>query len=185
MLMRILQMPQSTVEKFLIDEIDMEDPDKRKEQTDELAKRYAMYKLMKNATLAGRMYSEADRDKRLKAYEKSFKDKVKNRIAIKETASGEEIPETAEDTYKALEKAMKAFQTDLNRAKKDGDTVTQQNLEASPEYQQYLIWKKHQKGINKLNNSIKKTQDDNLRQQWESDLKDSIQVVINELNENK
>lgn len=185
LMMRILQMPQSTVEKFLIDEIDMEDPDKRKEQTDELAKRYAMYKLLKNTTVANKMYDEGKRDKKLESYEKQFKDAVKKRIAIKETASGEEIPETAEDTYKALEKSMKAFQADLNRAVKDNDTVTEEALKAQPEYQQYLIWKKHQKGINKLNNSIKKTQDENLRQQWEDQLKDSIQVVINELNENK
>ena len=179
--MRMAQIPQSTIEKFMIDEIEMDDPEQRKEDIDEMAKRYAMYKLLKNAPSAQWMYDDETREKRLKSYEKQFKEKVKNRIALKESA-GEEIQQTPEDIYKDLEKEMKAFQTDLNRAKKDGDTVTQQSLESQPEYQKYLIWKKHQKGINKLTNSIKKTEDDTLRQQWEGQLRDSIQTVINELN---
>ena len=126
------------------------------------------------------MYDDEAREKRLKTYEKSFKKKVDERMNVKE-GNGEEIPQTPEDTYKALDKEMRKFQTDLNRAKKDGDTKTQQSLESQPEYQQYLVWKKHQKGINKLNNSIKKTEDDDLRQQWQTQLRDSIQAVIDEL----
>jgi hypothetical protein len=184
LMMRIFQMPQSTVEKFLIDEIDMDaDPSARKEQIDALAKRYAMYKLLKNTTVANKMYDDGKRDKKLESYEKHFKASVKDRIALKENASGQVIPDAPEDVYKNLEKEMKSFQADLNRAKNDGDTLTFNNLMAQPEYQQYLIWEKHQKGINKLNTGIKKTQDDKLRQQWEAQLRDSIQTVINELNE--
>ena len=188
LMMRILQMPQSTIEKFLIDEIDMDaDPDVRKEQIDQLAKRYAMYKLLKNTTVANKMYEEGKRDKKLESYEKQFKTSVKERMALKETATGQDIPDTPEDFYKDFEKRMKAFQTEYNRTdvKNDNDTLTRRVLEESPEFQEYLIWKKHQKGLNKLKNSIEKTQDDNLRQQWEAQRRDSIQAVINELNVTK
>ena len=131
------------------------------------------------------MYDEDKRDKKLGNYENNFKKAVKERMAIKETVTGKETPKTPEETYKDIENEMKAFQTRLNIAVKANDTVTEEAIKAEPDYQRYLIWKRHQKGINKLNKQIKNTQDEALREQWEQQLRDSIQLEINELSELK
>ena len=182
LMMRIGQVPQSTIDEFWIDEIDMTAADARKLSTEQLAERYARYKFLKDSPYTYWLYSEEDKAKKLKKYEDRFKKKVKERMALKEPA---DVPETPEETYKNIEKEMKAFQGQLNTAVKANDIVTEEILKGQPDYQRYLIWKRHQKGINALTKKIKNTQDDALREQWTKDLRDSIQVEINELSEIK
>ena len=185
-MMRFNQIPQSTIEKFLIDELDLE-AENREDDIYKMAKRYAMYKLLKNTTTTFWMYDEGTKKKRLRSYEESFvKDvnaraKLKGLEPVKMPPREKDAPETPEDIYKEIEKESKALQTKYNAAKKNNDAKTVEYIESLPEFQQYLVWKKHQKGINKLNKDIKNTQDDDLRQQWEAQLRDSIKTVINEL----
>jgi hypothetical protein len=185
-LLRLIQVPQANVENLLIDELDLE-AEGREGEIYKMAKRYAMYKLLKNTTTTFWMYDEDTKKKRLRSYEESFvKDanaraKLKGLEPVKMPPREKAAPETPEDIYKEVEKESKALQTKYNAAKKNGDTKTMEYIESLPEYQTYLVYKKHQKGINKLMKDIKNTQDDDLRQQWEAQLRDSIQAVINEL----
>ena len=181
-LMRVGQIPQSTIDKFWLDEIDMSAADARKMSADQLARRYAEYKVLKNAPYTQWMYNEAERQKKLDKYEKQFNDKVRERMRLKGDIKA---PETVEEAYKRIDKEMRALQRQYNIAKEAKDTVTMNDITASPDWQEYLIWKKHQKGINALDKKIKNTHDDTLRELWQQQLRDSITAEINELSELK
>lgn len=79
LMMRIAQIPQSTIDEFFIDEIGMSAKKAKRLNPSELAKRYAEYKMNKNAPLTQGLYDEKTEARRRKSYEKKFKDKVKER----------------------------------------------------------------------------------------------------------
>ena len=78
-LMRVNQLPQPSVERFLLDEINMTEEEFKAARVEELAQRYANYKMRKGAPITGWMYDEGLEAKRHKLYEKKFKDKVEAR----------------------------------------------------------------------------------------------------------
>ena len=182
--MRILQMPQSTIDKFMIDEIDMSAADARKLSVDELARRYAEYKVRRNAPLTGWSYDDETREKRFKSQEKAFREKVKQRMQLKE-GTEEEVPETTEEAYERITKAMQDIGRPVNQAKRDKDTLTMNMLMAQPQYEQYLIFKRYQKEINKLKRSIDNTQDDALREQWTAQREELIRKMKQEIENNQ
>lgn len=77
--MRIAQIPQSVVDEFIIDEIGMTGREAKQHSAEEIAQRYADYKLHKNAPYTNYMYTDEEREKRLKNYAKNFNKKVKER----------------------------------------------------------------------------------------------------------
>ena len=83
-LMRVNQLPQPSVEKFLLDEINMTPDEMKAARVDELAARYAEYKLNKAAPLNRWMYDEGLEAKRRKSYQTKFKNKVKERNKLQE-----------------------------------------------------------------------------------------------------
>ena len=78
-MMRIAQIPQSTVDEFYIDELGMSAKKAKKLSPSQLASRYADYKMNKNAPVTQWLYDEQTEKRRHKAYEKKFKDKTKER----------------------------------------------------------------------------------------------------------
>lgn len=84
LIMRILQVPQSQTDQIYIDELGMNAADAKNLSYDELASRYARYKVQKGAPLTGWAYSDELEEKREKSYLKRFKDKVKERNKLKE-----------------------------------------------------------------------------------------------------
>ena len=79
LIMRVLQVPQSQIDQIYIDELGVKAATARRMSPKQMAKRYADYKLKRNAPLTGWAYPEELEEKRRKAYEKSFNKKVKER----------------------------------------------------------------------------------------------------------
>ena len=79
LMMRIAQIPQSTIDEFYIDEVGMNAKKAKRLNPSELAKRYAEYKMNKTAPMTQGLYDEKTEKRRLKTYEKRFKDKAKER----------------------------------------------------------------------------------------------------------
>lgn len=79
LMMRIGQVPQSTIDEFYLDELEMTAGQARKLSPKQLAERYADYKISKKAPLTETMYDDATYEKRHKSYEKKFEKKVKER----------------------------------------------------------------------------------------------------------
>lgn len=78
---RLMNGPAATVDNLYIDELGMKGKDAKKLSYDELAKRYAEYKFGKNTFGLGKLYSDEEKQKKLKAIEKSFDKKVSERLA--------------------------------------------------------------------------------------------------------
>lgn len=78
---RLMNGPAATVDNLYIDELGMKGKDAKKLSYEELAKRYAEYKFGKNTFGLGKLYSEEEKQKKLKAIEKSFDKKVSERLA--------------------------------------------------------------------------------------------------------
>lgn len=78
---RLMNGPAATVDNLYIDELGMKGKDAKKLSYEELAKRYAEYKFGKNTFGLGKLYSDEEKQKKLKAIEKSFDEKVSERLA--------------------------------------------------------------------------------------------------------
>ena len=78
---RLMNGPAATVDNLYIDELGMKGKDAKKLSYEELAKRYAEYKFGKNTFGLGEFYSDEEKQKKLKAIEKSFDKKVSERLA--------------------------------------------------------------------------------------------------------
>lgn len=78
---RLMNGPAATVDNLYIDELGMKGKDAKKLSYEELAKRYAEYKFGKNTFGLGELYSDEEKQKKLKAIEKSFDKKVSERLA--------------------------------------------------------------------------------------------------------
>lgn len=79
LIMRVLQVPQSQLDKIYIDELGTDARGARRMTYREMAERYANYKLNKDAGPLRWAYSDELEKKREKAYLKSFKKKVNER----------------------------------------------------------------------------------------------------------
>lgn len=78
---RLMNGPAATVDNLYIDELGMKGKDAKKLSYEELAQRYAEYKFGKNTFGLGKLYSDEEKQKKLKAIEKSFDKKVSERLA--------------------------------------------------------------------------------------------------------
>lgn len=78
-ILRILQVPQSQLDELMIDEIGMTAGQARELTYEEVAQRYADYKVRRNAPITGALYSDELREKREKAAKTTFKKKYNKR----------------------------------------------------------------------------------------------------------
>jgi hypothetical protein len=79
LIMRVLQVPQSQVDKIYIDELGVKASTAKRMSYSQMARRYAEYKVMKGAPLTGWAYSDKAEEKREQAYLKRFKTMVNER----------------------------------------------------------------------------------------------------------
>lgn len=75
--MRLLQFPQSAIDGFLFDEIDMSAEDAQKLSPIELAQRYAEYKTLRGAALTNWAYSDVERDLEVTRHRETFNRKIR------------------------------------------------------------------------------------------------------------
>lgn len=78
-IMRILAVPQSQLDQLMIDEIGMSARDASKLSFEDVAKRYAEYKITRDAPVTGFMYTDKERKDKIKSKKTTFKKKVNER----------------------------------------------------------------------------------------------------------
>lgn len=103
LVMRMAQVPQSTIDELYIDELGMTGKEAKSLSAEELAKRYAEYKFTKNAPMTGWIYSDEEEEKAIKKYEKRFNDIMSKRI---ETMSDESLQGSFGSEDERLKKAL-------------------------------------------------------------------------------
>lgn len=104
--MRVLQVPQSQIDKIYFDEIGLSGEEASKLTPEQLAQRYAEYKVKRGTPLAPWSW---DDEKRLGKYEKIAEDRMKERLESQGDAEAKEAYADFEARYKAVsEKAKEA-----------------------------------------------------------------------------
>mgnify|MGYP001109795269 CR=1 FL=1 len=104
--MRVLQVPQSQLDKLYFDEIDMSGEEASKLTPEQLAQRYAEYKVKRGTPLAPWSWGD---EERLGKYEELAKDRMTERLESRGDAAVKEAYADFEARYKAVnEKAEKA-----------------------------------------------------------------------------
>ena len=126
-LMRVLQAPQSQIEKVFMDEIGFSEDKGLDMRIADFAKRYAEYKVMRGAPMTGWLYSNED--------EKKAEDKFINRFLktaeeLKRTKGNEtakEYFEFIDGTYKEIDLTLKDLRKMAREAEAEGDIDKQIN----------------------------------------------------------
>ena len=104
---RIFNTPQSQLDKIYFDEIDLDGSNASKLSPQQIAERYAKYKLKRNAPLTSRMYGEDGRKERVAKYEDAAYNKAKEKLsAWADSRSGEDLTDWF-DEYKQSVKTVR------------------------------------------------------------------------------
>ena len=123
LILRIINCPQSQIDKIYFDEIDATGEEAATMTPEEIAERYAEYKLNRNAPLTGWAYSEEGRKEtmekqRKKAY-KTMKERLNSRLATERTRELLEGFEEVSEKEKELNRLRKSDREAYRRGRKE------------------------------------------------------------------
>lgn len=147
-IMRILQVPQSQIENFYIDEIDFKADEAYDMTVQEFAERYAKYKVMRNAPLTQWMYTDEEEKKKEDKYIQLFTQKAleeRKKRGSEEAKAWYQYVEGSE--YKGIEQTLKDIrdqieaEADAGRFGSDIIKAAQQkmiDLQKTPAFQKYM-----------------------------------------------
>lgn len=158
--LRMLQVPQSQVEKVYLDEVGMTAEQAQKSSYEELAERYARYKRRHNAPLSNWAYSdEKEREietKHIKNFEKKYKERIKNNVfADDELKDLEENYNKVDKQVEGLKHRYQGRIFELNDKMKE--------LAMTPEYRKYEAYKKYKTAKDKqMKGFVDKTKQGNI-----------------------
>lgn len=131
--MRVLQVPQSQIDKMYFDEIGLSGKEASKLTPEQLAQRYAEYKVKRGTPLAPWSWGD---EERIGKYEKSATDKMKERLDKQGDAEVKEAYANFEERYKSVAQKVKKANTLM-----DTDYVAAAqayaDLEQDPDYEIY------------------------------------------------
>ena len=127
-IMRLLQAPQSSIDKIVMDEIDFSTSEGLDMTIEEFAKRYASYKRRRNAPYSFWAYSDEESQKIEDRYIKRF---LKDAEAKKRTRGSEEAQtfyQYYDADYKKMTETLRDLRSKIKDAAKDEDIEREQNL---------------------------------------------------------
>lgn len=128
-LMRILQTPQSQIEKLYMEEIDFTAEEALDMSIKEFAERYAKYKVTRNAPLSKWMYSD-DKEKELEnKYIKNFTKKAEELQRSLGTEEAKEFFEYYDNDYADIEGTIRDLAKQIRNAAADEDLTEEQKAE--------------------------------------------------------
>lgn len=149
-IMRVMQVPQSQLDKMYIDELGMKARDAKALDAAALAQRYAEYKRWKGAPLTGWAYSDEGENKAEERYIKKFESMRKERLM----SGGDPDVNAIIDEYKQGEyKESKQTLERINRQKLINTMEYGKELgefAVTPEYRRYRIYNTFEDKINTL-----------------------------------
>lgn len=145
---RILNCPQSQIDKIYFDELDATAAEASQMTPSEIAERYARYKVRRGAPLTGWAYGSEQREQVMQKYRDKSNDLAKERLTRTTDAK---TPTFAEwrDEYNATKKRV----SEIGKLKdKDEDAYYDvlDELELTPEYERYQIFKDYKRDVDAL-----------------------------------
>lgn len=172
-LMRILQTPQSQIEKLYMEEIDFTAEEALDMSVREFAERYAKYKVMRTAPLTKWMYSD-EKEKELEdKYIKTFTKKASEMERTHGTEEAQEFFEYYDSEYEETAETLRDLKKQLKEAILDSDTEGEakanedlDNFLESEEFKRFEELLPHIKAYEAYRNALKTVDDPKMRSEF-------------------
>lgn len=146
---RVLNCPQSQIDKIYFDELDASARDASKMTPSEIAERYARYKVRRGAPLTGWAYGNEQREKLMEKYRTRSNTLAKERLA---TATDKAVSPNMAEILGEYEQTKERV-SEIKKVKShDEDRYYDllDELEATPEYDRYEIIKDYKRDVDAL-----------------------------------
>ena len=181
---RVLNCPQSQLDKIYFDELSASGVEASKMTPSQIAERFARYKRHRSAPLTGWMYSDAAiADKDGKRKETVYKKARENFKAAASKSNKEELEQWKAE-YK--ETAAKLSAIKKLREQDEDEADEQMNaLENTPEYDRYLIMKDYNSDMNDITKAWLNSKSPTEREQLTKAMFKVQQEMVNELKTSK
>lgn len=172
-LMRILQTPQSQIEKLYMEEIDFTAEEALDMSVREFAERYAKYKVMRTAPLAKWVYSD-EKEKELEdKYIKTFTKKASEMERTHGTEEAQEFFKYYDSEYEETAETLRDLKKQLKEAILDSDTEREakanedlDNFLESEEFKRFEELLPHIKAYEAYRKALKTIDDPKMRSEY-------------------
>lgn len=184
-LMRILQTPQSQIEKLYMEEIDFTAEEALDMSVREFAERYAKYKVMRTAPLTKWMYSD-EKEKELEdRYIKTFTKKASEMERSHGTQEAQEFFEYYDSEYEETSSTLRDLKKNLKDAIVDGNKEVENRIDAeidsfldSEEFKKFEDVLPHIKAYESYREALKSIEDPDERSKYAREMiKERDEVV--------
>lgn len=181
---RILNCPQSQLDKIYFDELSASGVEASKMTPSQIAERFARYKRHRSAPLTGWMYSDAAiADKDGKRKETVYKKARENFKAAASKSNKEELEQWKAE-YKETAAKLSAIKK-LREQDEDEADEQMDALENTPEYDRYLIMKDYNSDMNDITKAWLSSKSPTEREQLTKAMFKVQQEMVNELKTSK
>jgi len=181
---RILNCPQSQLDKIYFDELSASGVEASKMTPSQIAERFARYKRHRSAPLTGWMYSDAAiADKDGKRKETVYKKARENFKAAASKSNKEELEQWKVE-YKETAAKLSAIK-ELREQDEDEADEQMDALENTPEYDRYLIMKDYNSDMNDITKAWLNSKSPTEREQLTKAMFKVQQEMVNELKTSK
>ncbi len=181
---RILNCPQSQLDKIYFDELSASGVEASKMTPSQIAERFARYKRHRSAPLTGWMYSDAAiADKDGKRKETVYKKARENFKAAASKSNKEELEQWKAE-YKETAAKLSAIKK-LREQDEDEADEQMDELENTPEYDRYLIMKDYNSDMNDITKAWLNSKSPTEREQLTKAMFKVQQEMVNELKTSK
>ena len=181
---RILNCPQSQLDKIYFDELSASGVEASKMTPSQIAERFARYKRHRSAPLTGWMYSDAAiADKDSKRKETVYKKASENFKAAANKSNKEELEQWKAE-YKETAAKLSAIK-ELREQDEDEADEQMDALENTPEYDRYLIMKDYNSDMNDITKAWLNSKSPTEREQLTKAMFKVQQEMVNELKTSK
>lgn len=146
---RILNCPQSQIDKLYFDELGASGDEVSRMTPSQIAERYARYKIRRGAPMTGWAYGSEEREKIMEKYRKRSNTLAKERLARDTDKAVTDSLSTWNDEYKATKDRI----SEINKVKeRDEDRYYEllDEMEATPEFDRYQIIKDYKRDVDEL-----------------------------------
>jgi N12 class adenine-specific DNA methylase len=146
---RLLSCPQSQLEKVYFEELDMDALEASQLTPDQLAERYARYKVRRGAPLTGWAYGNEQREKIMDKYRKRSNTLAKERLVRETDKAVTDSLATWNEEYNATKERVSAVKK-VKERDEDRYYDLLDELEATPEFERYQIISDYKRDVDAL-----------------------------------
>jgi hypothetical protein len=173
--MRILQVPQSQSDMIYFDEIDMSSEDAQRMTPQQLAERYATYKMMRDTFFTHWMYDDESAKKRMSRYIDKAETEIKNGMSKTWSDEVNEAYDSAKDAYKKCEDRV----NEITRSAVEHGLDYREAAQQVAQYQSSYEYRRKHTDFDALNGTFQKLIKCYLKSDKPEEVEDCRQMINN------